>query len=442
MWRYRVIVDAGCPGESEGNKMTSSVVSAKPAIAPLQQAERIQIVDILRGFALFGILLVNMAIFSQPFQSILFPADPEMPWYDWIATWLIHFLAEGKFYAMFSLLFGLGMILLMERIEARGRRFAPFYARRLLALLLIGLVHAFLIWPGDILIIYALLGFPLLLFRKARPRTLLIWAVLLIAIPLLLIAAATGLVALGSMTPEGAQQIEQSFAATKAGYLADVARGYEVYSAGNFLGITAQRVYDYLSMGLISFFVLGFNILAMFLVGVYFGKRRIFNDLDAHRPLFRKLLTWGLTVGLVGNAIYATLIMGIPRYDASIELLLATVAQGIGAPLLMLGYVAAICLLALRPAWGRRLTLLAPVGQMALTNYLLQSLVCTMIFYGYGLALFGQVGAAWGIVLTVVIYLLLIPFSHWWMRRFLYGPAEWLWRSMTYLEMQPMRRKP
>ena len=120
--------------------MTTTDLSIKPVVAPVQQAERIQIVDILRGFALFGILLVNMAIFSYPFQSILFPAAPDTPWYDRAATWLIHFLAEGKFYALFSLLFGLGMILLMERIEARGRRFVPFYVRRLLALLLIGLV--------------------------------------------------------------------------------------------------------------------------------------------------------------------------------------------------------------------------------------------------------------------------------------------------------------
>ena len=422
--------------------MTAETVLLEPKIAPVQQAERIQIVDILRGFALFGILLVNMAIFSYPFQSLVFPADPAMPWYDWAATWLIHFLGEGKFYALFSLLFGLGMFLLMERIEARGRRFAPFYMRRLLALLLIGIVHAFLIWPGDILIIYALLGFPLLLFRKAKPRTLLIWAVILIAIPLLFMAGAIGLVALGSMTPEGAQQIEAAFAATKTGFLADIDRSYAAYTGSNFLEITAQRAYDYLNMGLISIFVLGFNVLALFLVGVWFGRRRIFADLEAHRPFFRKLLVWGFTLGLIGNAIYATLIMSIPRYDASVTLVIATVTQGIGAPLLMLGYVSAICLLALRPPWGRRLAVLAPVGQMALTNYLLESLIATMIFYGYGLALFGQVGAAWGIVLTVVIYLLLIPFSHWWMRRFLYGPAEWLWRSMTYWKWQPIRRRP
>ena len=260
--------------------MTTATLPSTPAVAPVQQAERIQIVDILRGFALLGILLVTMAIFSQPFQSILFPADPGMPWYDRAATWLIHFLAEGKFYALFSMLFGLGMILLMGRVEARGRRFVPFYIRRLLALLLIGLVHAFLIWPGDILILYALLGFLLLLFRKARPRTLLIWAVILIAIPLLFIAVATGLVALGGMTPEGAQQIEQGFAATKAGYLADVARGEEVYAGGNFLEITTQRAYDYMSMGPVTAFVLGFNILAMFLVGVYFGKRQLFQNLE------------------------------------------------------------------------------------------------------------------------------------------------------------------
>jgi uncharacterized protein len=107
----------------------------------------------------------------------------------------------------------------------------------------------------------------------------------------------------------------------------------------------------------------------------------------------------------------------------------------------MLAYVSAICLLALRPSWGSRLQMLAPLGRMALSNYLLQSIVCTLIFYSYGLGLFGKVGAAWGIALTVVIYLLQIPLSQWWMSRFLYGPAEWLWRSLTYGKMQPMRLK-
>jgi len=408
-------------------------------IAPVQQAERIQIVDILRGFALFGILFVNMTIFSRPIQAILFPIDPTAPWFDRTAEWLIHFLGEGKFYALFSMLFGLGLTLQMERIEGRGGRFVPLYLRRLLVLFGIGIVHAFLIWMGDILILYALLGFLLVLFRKAKPRTLLVWMVILITLPLLFNTAATGLVELGRSVPEGATQIEAEFARTIAGFTTDLENAYRVYANGNFAEVTTQRFYDYTSMGLMAFFVMGFNVMAMFLLGVYFGKKGIFRDLEANRDLFRKLLAWGLLIGLGGNALYATLILPMSRIELTWPLLLATVAQGIGAPLLMLAYVSAFCLMALSPGWGKRLQVLAPVGQMALTNYLTQSMVCTLIFYGYGLGLFGKMGGAMGIGLTIVIYMIQISFSHWWMKRFKYGPAEWLWRSLSYGKPQPMK---
>lgn len=416
------------------------MTASTPFVAPVQQAERIQIVDILRGFALFGILFVNMTIFSRPIQAFLFPLDPATPWFDRAADWLIHFLGEGKFYALFSMLFGLGLTLLMERVEGRGGRFVPLYLRRLLVLLGFGLVHAFLVWMGDILILYALLGFLLILFRKAKPRTLLIWVFILLALPLLFMAAMTGLIELGRSMPDGANQISQAFDETNAAFLTDLSRAYQVYANGNFAEITEQRVYDYTSMGLSAFLVMGFNVLAMFLLGVYFGKQGIFRDLEAHRGLFRKLLVWGLILGLGGNALYASMILSTQRIEPSGPLLLATLAHGIGAPLLMLAYVSAFCLLALTPNWGKRLQLLAPVGQMALTNYLTQSIVCTLIFYGYGLGLFGKMGAALGIGLTIIIYLLQIPISHWWMRRFKYGPAEWLWRSLTYLKPQPMKR--
>ncbi len=362
-------------------------------------------------------------------------------WYDHAALWLIHALGEGKFYALFSLLFGLGLFLQMERIEGRGGKFVPLYVRRLLVLLGIGIIHAFLIWAGDILIIYALLGFLLLLFRKAKPRTLLVWVFVLVAIPILFNAVATALVKWGSTIPEAAPQIEQSFAQAKAGFAADLERAARVYATGNFAEITAQRVSDYFSMRLAGLGTRGFNITSMFLLGLYFGKREIFKNLEAHRGLFVRLLVIGLTLGLAGNLLYATLIMPISLVYQTWPLFLATAGQAIGAPLLMLAYVSAFCLLALNPAWGKRISVLAPVGQMALTNYLTQSIVCTLIFYGYGLGLFGQMGAAAGIGLTIVIYLLQIPISHWWMKRFYYGPAEWLWRSLTYLHPQPMRRQ-
>lgn len=412
-----------------------------PSLGPVQPAERIRILDILRGFALFGILLVNMPLFNRPFQSIFFPADPTAPRHERVAEWLIHALGEGKFYSLFSLLFGLGLVLLMERVEGRGGRFIPLYLRRLLVLLGIGAVHAFLIWAGDILIMYALFGFVLLLFRKARPRTTLIWAVVLILIPLLFLAGSTALLELVRAVPEAAASVEQGFAQTEAAYRADYERAARVYAQGSFGAITAQRVYDYLSFGLVSYFALGFNVMAMFLVGLYFGKRRLFEDLPAHRPFFRRWLLGGLGLGLPLNALYATLIMGVSRYEPTWPLVVATVAQGIGAPLLSLGYLSALTLLYGRSAaWAARLSVLAPVGQMALTNYLLQSIICTLLFYGYGLGLFGKVGYAAGMALTVVIYLLQIPFSHAWMRRFRFGPAEWLWRSLTYWYRQPFRR--
>lgn len=410
------------------------------SIAPVPQAERIQIVDILRGFALFGILFVNMTVFSRPIQALLFPANPALPWFDRGAEWLINFLGVGKFYALFSMLFGLGLTLQMERIESRGGRFVPLYARRLLVLAGIGIVHAFLIWMGDILIMYALLGFLLLLFRKVKPRTLLVWMIVLITLPLLLNAAATGLIELGRSIPEAAARIETAFAQVIANFTTDLASAYFVYAYGNFAEITGQRIYDYTSMGLMAYFGAGFSVMAMFLLGVHFGRQGIFRDLQANRELFRKLLAWGLLIGLSGNAVYATLILPISRIEPTWQLLLSTLGQLVGAPLLMLAYVSALCLLALSPGWSKRLRLLAPVGQMALTNYLTQSIVCTLIFYGYGLGLFGKMGAAMGIGLTIAIYLLQIPFSHWWMKHFLYGPAEWLWRSLTYGNPQPMKR--
>ncbi|MFZ5881912.1 MAG: DUF418 domain-containing protein [Chloroflexota bacterium] len=421
--------------------MTTPDLASRPLITPVQQVERVQIVDILRGFALFGILFVNMAIFSRPFQSMLLPSDPTASWYDHTAEWLIHFLGESKFYSLFSLLFGLGLTLLMDRIEARGGKFVPLYLRRLLVLLGIGLIHAFLIWVGDILILYAVIGFLLILFRKAKPRTLLIWAIALMTLPFLFNAGATALVELGRSVPEGAAQIDQVFAEVEAGYAADIERAYRVYPVGSFAEITRQRAYDYTSMGIAAFLVMGFNVLAMFLIGVWFGRKRIFQNLEANRPFFRKLLAWGLVIGLSGNALYATLIMPLSRVQASWTSLLATAALAVGAPMLCLAYISILALLAGTPAWGKRLGILAPVGQMALTNYLTQSIVCTLIFYGYGLGLFGKIGLAAGIGLTILIYLLQIPFSHWWMKRFKYGPAEWLWRSLTYLKPQPIKRQ-
>jgi uncharacterized protein len=410
-----------------------------PDSAPVQSWERIEVLDVLRGFALFGILVVNMELFVHPVQSIVVPLFPNIPWHDRISTWLVRFLAEGKFYSLFSMLFGLGFALQLDRARERGFGFGGTYLRRLFVLLSIGLAHAFLIWVGDILTLYALLGFLLILFRNVRPRRLLAAAVVFISLPIILFSSLGLLVALGTMAgPEEAAQIEQGFAEQEAEFRADALRAYEVYPAAGFIEITRQRARD---MGFIAYgyFFLLPAVFAMFLVGLYLGKRGVFRDLSGNRLLFRKLMLWGLVIGVAGNFVYATLIPGLSRVRPTGQLLLATFGQTVGAPALSLSYLAAITLLFSSPAWAPRLRRLAPVGRMALTNYLMQSIVCTFIFYGYGLGLFGQLGKTAGLVLALGIYVVQIPVSGWWLSRYRYGPAEWLWRSLTYMKLQPMR---
>ena len=145
---------------------TENTTSAR--VGPVARTERIQVIDILRGFALFGILLVNMELFSHPVQQAIFGLKEWTTLADRLAVWGIRFLAEGKFYSLFSFLFGLGFALQILRAEERGTRFVPFYLRRLLILLLIGLAHGIFLWTGDILVLYAILGALLLLFFRRR----------------------------------------------------------------------------------------------------------------------------------------------------------------------------------------------------------------------------------------------------------------------------------
>lgn len=409
-------------------------------LSPVQPAERVQVVDVLRGFALLGILLVNMDLFARPAQTILMPLDANTGSLDRLADGLIRFFAEGKFYSLFSFLFGLGFAFQLARAEERGTPVRHLYARRLLILLGIGLMHAFLIWVGDILMLYALLGWVLILFRKAKPRTLIIWAVILLLIPGLFTGLGAAALELGRQaSPQAAAQIDRTFAEQRAVYLAEIERAYRVYAQGNFVEITQQRAYEFSTFLLTSGIFMAPSVLAMFLIGLLFGRRRIFQMIDAHLPMFKKLLGWGLAIGSIGNLIYAILIPSLPRAEPSFPLFVAMLGQAVGAPMLCLFYISALTLLYRSAVWKKRLDWLAPAGRLALTNYLGQSIICTLIFYGYGLGWFGQVGKAGGLLLALVIFASQVLVSNWWVKRFRFGPAEWLWRSLTYLKPQPMR---
>ncbi|MGH2354828.1 MAG: DUF418 domain-containing protein, partial [Chloroflexota bacterium] len=404
-----------------------------PALRPVQAGERIQVLDILRGFAIFGILLVNMAFFAGPAVYDVAAGIERWPQlHDRVAEWLIRFFAEGKFYTLFSFLFGLGLSIQMTRAEARGARFVPLYARRLFVLFLIGLAHAFLLWHGDILVTYAILGFPLLLFRKRALKTLLWWAAILLLLPVLFLGLSVASLAAGRASPEAAAQIERIFAEAGASYAAQAEAAVRAYGQGAFGEIMAQRAQEVLLMWSFSLFTAP-SVLAMFLLGLYAGRQGIVQNVPAHQPLIRKVMMWGLLLGVAGNLVSTVGQDLSSRAIPSTVGLLALAGSTIGGPALCFFYVCGLALLTQDTAWLRRLSPLAAVGRMALTNYLLQSLVGTTIFYSFGLGLYGQVGPAAGLALTIAIYLIQVPCSIWWLHRFQFGPVEWLWRSLTYL---------
>ncbi|RRR72792.1 MAG: DUF418 domain-containing protein [Candidatus Viridilinea halotolerans] len=418
----------------------STTPTHPPAVAaPVAQEERIQTLDVLRGFALFGILTVNMYLFSHPFQNYLLPPS-DLPWYDQAAKLLILALSEGKFYTLFSLLFGLGFAIQLERARARGGPFVPLYLRRLGVLLIFGLIHAFFIWIGDILSLYAILGMFLLLFTWVKnPRTLLIWAAIFWIALQLGSFALTGLVMWGRSVPEVAVEIDASFAIQEEMFAIERERALAAYGSGTFWDVTVQRARDLttISMGSLAMAPM---VMTMFLIGAYIGRRGLLRDVAAHRGLFRRLLLGGFALGIPANIIAALLIDQTGRADLSWSLAAANFLLSLGGITQSIAYLSGIVLLCQSLPWSRWLAYLAPVGQMGLSNYLFQSIVCTLIFYSYGLGLFNQVGIAAGLLLAIVIYATQIPISHWWMARFRYGPAEWLWRSLIYMRPQIMRR--
>lgn len=410
----------------------------RPVATPVAETERIDLIDVLRGFALLGILAANMPLYSHP----LLVSGTGMPRgnspLDGVADFVVAWLATGKFYPLFSVLFGLGVSIQLERAAARGVDFKRYFVRRMLILLGLGVAHALLVWNGDILVVYALVGLLLFLFRNARPRTLLIWAAVLFAIPLALglSNALIGVVAAVAMGPAlGAFNV--------AATLNQINRlAIETYARGSWGQIFVWRAVEWLVMMLSSLLNAGPHILGLFVLGMYAGKTRLFSDLPAHQTFFRKSLLYGLLVGLPANLLIALARSSVNGNLLSPLLLLTQPLLLVTGPLLTAGYVGAFAALARRPSIHRLLRPLAAAGRMALSNYLMQSIVCTTLFYSYGLGLFGQVGAFAGLALTFGLWSVQLIVSWLWLRAFRFGPLEWLWRSLTYGRRQPMRRSP
>jgi uncharacterized protein len=405
---------------------------------PITASERVHVADVLRGFAVLGILLVNMRYFNTPIQLELVGEPVWSRPIDVVFTSLVQFFAEGKFFVLFSFLFGWGFSVLLERLESRGANAVRLYRRRVAVLLAIGALHIVLLWFGDILFIYALLGFTLPWFRRKPDRSLRRWIVALLVLPLVLQGMMQGLGALGAMDPQAqAREAEQMEWFRGMG-----ARAMEVYAEGSFGEIVVQRLADY-GFSLFGWALLGgvaFQVLALFLLGLYAGRRRWLHDVTAHEAMWKTVFRWGLPIGLVASSLYVWGMAG-ERAMGTARGVSAMVGMQVGGPTLSAAYVAALILVMRRDAVREGFVgLLAPVGRMALTNYLMQSVICTTIFFSYGLGLYGRVSPGWGLALALVIFAVQIVTSRAWLARFRYGPAEWAWRALTYGTRPPMRR--
>lgn len=402
-------------------------------VSPTAAAERIDLIDALRGIAVCGILIGNMQWFSG--YGMIPPAlDAGASAADQVTKFLVHFFIEGKFYSIFSFLFGFGFALQIARAADRGDLKAAVFKRRLFWLLVIGALHATLLWAGDILSVYALMGFVLLLFRRRSEASLIRWAAIFIAIPVVWYAALFVLfvafvpaTALAEIDAGQAGFWTETLATVSNGSYWQIVSDYNLkYLAGRWMGLIMQMRLP--------------KILAMFLIGFYVYRLGIFQNLAAHRPLVRKVALAGLTLGVIGNAAMAGMAGNEAPFPPTALTLLGVVGYAFGVPALALGIVAVLALTWETGVGNRALSIVAPVGRMALTNYLLQTVTCLTIFYGYGLGWFGQVGAASATLIALAIFGVQIVVSNLWLRAFAYGPVEWVWRQLTYRKRLELRR--
>lgn len=402
-------------------------------IGPVRSKERYVILDALRGLALFGICLANFPEFSL-YSFLKNEAAAEMPTagIDRIIRYLQYIFIDGKFYTLFSLLFGIGFsVIISNAMRKHVNGFSIFY-RRMAILLLIGFVHLMFIWSGDILMLYALLGMFLPLFSNVSNRGLLVAS----AIFLLLPVGIDTLIMVTGINPSAAVVRTQQYYCARYG-ITDENFAYWLRNADSY-----TEVFKFLIQGAfvrIQEFIDGnraFKVMGLFLLGFYIGRTRLYARLDEKRKLLRQVAVWGSVIGFSTSLFYAWSSMNSHPWGLAGHTFLYTVSI---FPLGM-AYAAGFCLCYLRNKEAHFFHWLAVPGRMALTNYIGQSVWGIFVFYGIGLGLGANTGLVYVLLLAAGIYVVEVLFSHLWLYYYQYGPLEWVWRMLTYGKWLPLRK--
>lgn len=480
-------------------------------LSPVEHINRIQVMDLLRGFAIIGILFMNIEWFNRPINDLL-SFDLKLTGLDWAASWLVKVFIEGKFYRIFSLLFGMGFAVMLLKAQAANKPFGAWFSRRMLVLFILGICHLIFLWNGDILHDYAVGGMLLLgvvfLLRTKRfakrnhPNTYLKIALWIMALPLF-IAIAVSLffgitrthqimtqdwreqttvieqseVQLNSikeqakrhalsapeletstpieenskteqqepnyedLTPEEkiAHQIE-----SRVDHKLEMEQKHnaetEAFTQSKYAVATQFRIKQAMFSLKITPVMAIFICLPLFLIGYWLVASERITKPESHQNFFNILCWGGLVIGVIVN-ISGTYIVLHPATQGAIELeVIGEILQYYGQLILSLGYLALMVKLSQKRQFLKYFSWLSPLGKMALTNYITHSIILTSIFYGYAGGMFGQIARAEQMLIVVAIIFGQVLFSKLWLNYFKFGPLEWIWRSLTYLTWQPLRR--
>ena len=477
--------------------MSATVADAAASeLTPISAGERIEALDVVRGFALIGIFLMNVEWFTRPITDLGTGVDASQTGMSYIASSLIYTFVQGKFWTMFSLLFGMGFAVMLTRAESTSREFVKPYIRRIIGLFLFGSAHFVMIWTGDILHNYAITALALLLITTRSWKTWLVvflsvlamaltmqftgrkpeaiwmmasllavigvlmhflnrgsidryykWGVALYSLPFVLGLVFVGVTsAFPQLKPkETAQQVQEQQVKReerKVERAKERAEEVRIYTQASYAESVAFRAGQYRED--IKFAAgLSFMALPMFLLGFWFVRSGVISNLRDNLGLFRRLATWtlplGLAMTLVSVAMFPTF---VPFSGPDPTRDVARIFFQWAMLPTCIGYVSLLICLLHTKIGEEFLSPLRHAGRMALTNYLAASIIGTFFFSRYGLGYWGEVTRAGQVLFVVVVFSLQLLFSRWWLSKFRYGPMEWLWRAITYWQLPPMLREP
>lgn len=409
-------------------------------LTPVSNTEREKLMDVLRGFAILGIFIANLRFLSFYDERSIsngyhFAIDSKV-------SFLHAMFVEGKFYSIFSLLFGWGVSLQLMRMKEKGIATVSIIKRRLLGMLILGLSHLVILWPGDIVAFYAMMGFILLLFRNMSEKKLLIWGTILVLSPIVIYFLKMKFLWLNA--PAGILFDTNGWIDEHWSHMSkDGPGGLTPATTSSWVALWKLNIAGFFGRYGYLFFVSRISkVLGMFLIGFWLGKNANYKKLLANSSLLKKIALGGWIIGLPMNYMLARYMENEGDYfQLKMNGFYQTVVYALGVAPLAMAYAATIALAYKAKLGHQVLLVLQPVGKMAFSNYIMHSLIGVLTFYGVGLGLGGQFGPLAWTSFALVVFSIQIILSTIWLSYFNYGPLEWLWRSFTYRKWQPMKKE-